>query len=465
MSFFDWVRGTPTPAPAPAPAATQVPTSHWDVDIAGRLPVNVRDRVVQIGDAAPCGGGAAAQGQPEVGGALASWYASQGFIGHQLAALMAQHWLVLKACAMPARDAVRNGWRVVAEGEPLSNTDTLKIKQADDAMGIKRVLQEWLTKGRIFGVRIAIPDIEYEDPKTAWENPFNPDGVRPGSFKGWIQVDPYWCIPESPGVDPAKPGFYEPTYWVIQGQRYHKSHLVIYRHGQLADYLKPSYLYGGIPLPQLIAERVYGAERSANECPLLVLTKRTVIYKTDLERALSNWERLQERTRQFIEFWNNNGIRVIDKESDEHQQFDTALGDVDSLVMSQYQLVSAVAEVPATKLLGTSPKGFNATGEHEQGSYHESLESIQENDLQRLLSRHYLLMAKSLQIDTTQTLLTVAWQPLAVPTYADQAAARAAGRTALGALVTAGIVDVAEARQHLAQDEDFAAVITQEKDI
>ena len=73
-------------------------------------------------------------------------------------------------------------------------------------------------------------------------------------------------------------------------------------------------------------------------------------------------------------------------------------------------------------------------------------------------------MAKSLQIDTTQTLLTVAWQPLAVPTYADQAAARAAGRTALGALVTAGIVDVAVARQHLAQDEDFAAVITQDEE-
>ena len=30
--------------------------------------------------------------------------------------------------------------------------------------------------------------------------------------------------------------------------------------------------------------------------------------------------------------------------------------------MTQYQLAASVANVPATKLLGTQPKGFNATG-------------------------------------------------------------------------------------------------------
>ena len=58
--------------------------------------------------------------------------------------------------------------------------------------------------------------------------------------------------------------------------------------------------------------------------------------------------------------------------------------------MSQYQLVAAAANVPATKLLGTTPKGFNATGEYEEASYHEELESIQANDLSRLLARHHL---------------------------------------------------------------------------
>lgn len=48
--------------------------------------------------------------------------------------------------------------------------------------------------------------------------------------------------------------------------------------------------------------------------------------------------------------------------------------------MTQYQLVSAIAGIPATKLLKTTPKGFNATGEFEDKDYKQSLLDIQEND-------------------------------------------------------------------------------------
>ena len=63
--------------------------------------------------------------------------------------------------------------------------------------------------------------------------------------------------------------------------------------------------------------------------------------------------------------------------------------------MTQYQLVAAAAGVPATKLLGTSPKGFNATGEFEESSYGEELESIQQHDLSPLVNRHHLLLIRS----------------------------------------------------------------------
>ena len=62
-----------------------------------------------------------------------------------------------------------------------------------------------------------------------------------------------------------------------------ESHFVILRGPEVSDILKPSYLYGGLPLTQLILERVYGAERTANEAPMLALTKRLVVrYMEDL---------------------------------------------------------------------------------------------------------------------------------------------------------------------------------------
>lgn len=51
-------------------------------------------------------------GVPE---AVAGWFLSQTFIGYQFCALLAQHWLVDKACSMPAKDAVRQGYEVDVE--------------------------------------------------------------------------------------------------------------------------------------------------------------------------------------------------------------------------------------------------------------------------------------------------------------------------------------------------------------
>lgn len=63
--------------------------------------------------------------------------------------------------------------------------------------------------------------------------------------------------------------------------------------------------------------------------------------------------------------------------------------------MTQYQLVAAIAEVPSTKLLGTSPKGFGASGEYEEASYREFLEGIQAK-LDFMLRRHHQLSMKSI---------------------------------------------------------------------
>jgi len=42
------------------------------------------------------------------------------------------------------------------------------------------------------------------------------------------------------------------------------------------------YMYGGIPVSQRIMERVYAAERTANEGPLLAMSKRTNVWLTNM---------------------------------------------------------------------------------------------------------------------------------------------------------------------------------------
>lgn len=385
-----------------------------------------------------------------------AYFAAGGFIGYSQCALLAQNWLIDKACTMPARDAARNGFEIIVEDGTEVEPDVLdKLKKMDERMHLKRHMVELVRFSRIFGIRIAMFDVDSTDPEY-YEKPFNPDGVTKGSYRGITQIDPYWITPEldiRAASDPAAQDFYEPTWWRINSRRVHRSHLVIVRTCEVPDILKPTYYYGGIPLPQRIAERVYASERTANEAPMLALTKRTTAIHTDIAQAISNQDKFDERMNVWVRYRDNYGVKIMG-EQEVIEQFDTSLNDLDAVIMTQYQLVAAIAEIPATKLLGTSPKGFNATGEFEEASYHEMLESIQEHDLTALVNRHHLLCIRSEVAPDKPFNTSVAWKPVDSPTAAELAELNNKKSMTDQNLVNAGAITPMEARDRLINDPD-----------
>lgn len=381
------------------------------------------------------------------------WYANQTFIGYQVAAIIAQHWLIDKACTMPGRDAMRHGYDLtVNDGSDVNPEVMNKIGQLDKFYGIHNHAVQFVRFNRMFGIRIALFKVKSNDPRY-YTKPFNPDGIKPGSYEGIVQVDPYWITPEldqDAAANPAAINFYEPTWWRIDGIRYHRSHLIVIKNGEVADILKPTYLYGGIPLPQKIAERVYAAERTANEAPMLAMTKRTTIWHMDMTKAVANQAAFEKKMSWFSRMRDNYGVKAMGID-DVAEQFDTSLNDLDAVIMTQYQIVAAIAEVPATKLLGTSPKGFNATGEFESDSYHEFLESIQTHDIQPLLERHYLILSRSENLGVD---LDISWNPVDSPTAEEQAQINLVKAQTGNALVTSGAIDGVDERERIIMDKD-----------
>lgn len=396
-------------------------------------------------------------GIPEV---QALWYGSQGFIGYQLCALLAQNWLVNKACLIPARDAIRKGYKFTVNDGLGVGPDVLDaIAKANKRYRLNRSLVEYVKMGRVFGIRIALCVVESDDPDY-YVKPFNPDAITPGSYRGITQIDPYWCVPElttASAGNPASLDFYEPTYWIVNNQRYHKSHLVIMRGPEVADILKPSYLYGGLSVPQMIYERVYAAERTANEAPQLALTKRAMIFYTDVAKALANQAAFEQRLQTWAAFRDNYGVKIADAEADKIEQHDTALSDLDAVIMTQYQIVAAAANIPATKLLGTTPKGFNATGDYEAESYHEELESIQVNDMEPLIDRHLVCLVRSEiapRFGLQPFAVDCTWEPLDSLSSAEVATInKTKAETAKILAVDIGAIDGQEVRNALTADE------------
>lgn len=385
------------------------------------------------------------------------YYAGQGFIGWQSCAILAQNWLIDKACAMPGKDAVRHGYDItVNDGTDVDPKIFDAVRRLDKKMKIKQECIQFEKFKNVFGIRHALFLVDGID----YEAPFNPDGVRPGSYKGIAQIDPYWITPElseNAAANPASPDFYDPTWWRVNGRRIHKSHFVIARGSEVPDLLKPSYIYGGLPVPQKIYERVYASERTANEAPMLAMTKRLTVLAVDTSMAMADMNKFYEKMDAWSQLMNNYGIKVIDKEAEEINQFDTSLSDLDAVIMTQYQLVAAAANVPATKLLGTTPKGFNSTGDYEEASYHEELESIQENVLSPLVDRHHLLLMRSFiapKFGIAPISLDLNWLPVDSPTAKEVAETNKVKADTDTALSTTGAIDGFDIRQRLINDRD-----------
>lgn len=451
------------PKPEPATAAPDQRQGTFSTDIAGVMPrsqanvVTLRKAVPTAGEAMDSSTFLADAGQvagvPE---AQFGWYASQSFIGYQACAILAQHWLIDKACSMPARDAIRQGYDVNCDDEAALEV----IHKADKRHGIMGSMREFVQMGRVFGIRIAIYRVDSTDPEY-YEKPFNLDGVTRGSYRGISQVDPLWCSPiltSSSLVDPASQRFYEPEFWLIGGKKYHRSHLAVFIPFPLSDLIKPTYQYGGVSVPQRIYERVYAAERTANEAPQLAMTKRLTVLKVNSSAFFSNLEQAYANLLEWVGLRDNFGVKVIDKEAEDISQFDVSLADLDTVIMTQYQIVAAIANVPATKLMGTTPKGFNSSGEYEEASYREELESIQANDLTPFLERHHAMVLRSAGFEGVTS--TVDWRPLDSPTAAEWATINKTKADTAAVYAGIGAIDGMDVRAQLMADKtsDFHAL-------
>lgn len=336
-----------------------------------------------------------------------NYFTNQSFIGWTTCALMAQHWLISRCCLMPAEDAIRRGYDIVKskedEKEDSSNEDLHKkilkeMKDLDIEFSLDYNMVNQIQFGRVFGIRIAIFKVDTEDDDYYYE-PFNIDAVLPGSYEGITQVDPYWMSPmldvES-SSDPMAIHFYEPTWWNVAGKMVHRTHMVIYRTEEVADTLKSAYIYGGVPIPQKIYNRVYMAEMISNEIPYLIKTKRTVVVKTNTAAFLGNQAKLTAKMAQINQYWDNHGTRLIDFDDEDMMLLDTSLDKCEEAGLYEYQLVASGAGMTFTQLFGTSPKGWQSTGEYEQDTYRESLVTMQKVALIPLANRHHEIIMKSI---------------------------------------------------------------------
>lgn len=377
------------------------------------------------------------------------WFSNQPFIGWQSCQSIASHWLVSAACEIPVMDATRNGWDVTSNlGKKLNYSDMRKLKKSDKRINIKEKIKEFGVFGRVFGIRVAIFLIDGYD-ALDYEAPFNPDGLKKGCYKGILMPDPQFVVPLVTSNDPADINYYEPEYWQVSGIKYHKSHCVIYRHNNtLGQSLRPSYLYGSIPLPQQIYEQVQQAMIALSEGTKLLMTKRLWVQNGDIAAMIADQHETESRLKYITENRDNHGVQLIDMD-DSISQFETALAGVADTIDQQLQVVAAIARIPVNKLMQSQLKGFASTGESEDRVYTETLESLHDK-LLPLIEKHVLYSAISEGVADTE--LDVSFSPLRTSSDLDRAEINKALAEINRAYLEMGVVDSQEIRDKIIVD-------------
>lgn len=390
---------------------------------------------------------------------------SYSFIGWQACALLYQNPYIKKACEIPARDAVAVDYKIqyahVDKDQDESTDDTKEQeildnlkKISDKEMKIKALVRDANVFKKVYGQIVLIPTFN-TDMDEAMGKEYTPSAIKKGTYTGLVAVQPFWItyqLNADAVATPTAKDFYEPEYYIVRGnKKIHKSWVIKLTNGAMPDILKPVYYYGGVPLTQQIFERVFCAEKTANEAPKLALTKRLTVIDGSVENLVANPESAFSTMQNVLDWRDNMGL-LIKNPGDNVAQLDTSLTDFDSLIMTQYQLVAAIAEMPATKLMKTQLKGLANTGDYEMRDYSQSLVEIQENDFTTIMDKHFEYLTLSEYGKIIE--VNIVWNPIDTPSEKEKAEIESVQAQTDAAYVQMGAIDASEVRDTLRTNDD-----------
>lgn len=355
------------------------------------------------------------------------------WIGWLTCATLAQHPLISRACSIPGEDAVAVGYNIAFSNDDAKEDEqeAKRVIKLSKRMGINQSLRKFDANKRIFGIGICIPCFESDSEqgklyiKKMLENPFNIDAVTKNDIRytGMKVVDPYWLSPqfnEESGFNPISKNFYNPEYWQIgsTNTKIHRSWCITFVNTIVADVMKPTYYYGGIPLPQMLMRRVYSADKVADEAQMLAMSKRLLVVDANIQKLIAK-PKEAAKVMDAIKYARDNWGVYFKNPNSAVQQVDTYITEFNQLIMTQYQLVASIAQIPAPKLLKVMPTGFSDVSELVWKDYAQHIGSIQEDEYEPILDMHYMILfakegKKNIDFE-------ISFNPVDIPTLMEKA--------------------------------------------
>lgn len=188
-------------------------------------------------------------------------------------------------------------------------------------------------------------------------------------------IEPWQAAPvQVNSFNPLKNNYMEPDLWWVLGaaSSVHKTRLIPVVFYSVPDLIKPLYNYLGLPLSFYMKNYVSNADTVRQSISDLVLRFRTKIIKTTAQKIAD--PQTQARVK-YMNATSNNLATLLLAKDEEWIETVTSLSGMDNLLSQMYELMTASTRgIPVTKLLGLSPRGFNATGEYDENNFYDVID-------------------------------------------------------------------------------------------
>jgi phage-related protein (TIGR01555 family) len=336
------------------------------------------------------------------------------------------------------------------------------IVNALDEFGVRDALRKVAELDSFFGRAQILIDIDHGkgaelvDEVRKLPLVVSPETIKKGSLKGFRVVEPIWTTPYSYNAsDPTAPDFYKPRAWFVLGKMIHSSRLLTFVSREVPDLLKPAYNFGGMALSQLMEPYVYQWLRTRNAVSDLIHNFSIVALKTNmaalLEGATGAGKGLLDRATLFTKNRDNQGLMLLDKETEELEQHAVPLSGLDALQAQAQEHMAAPSHIPLVKLLGITPTGLNASSEGEIKVFYDYVRALQ----QSFFAEHLKTIIEVIQLHLFGRIddaITFEFVPLTSPSVKELSEMRKSDAESGVRYIEAGVIDPAEERERLMAD-------------
>ena len=336
--------------------------------------------------------------------------------------------------------------------------EEIKIIEAElKRLNVRSLFCEAATKDGWFGrCQIFIDLGSLNDADLKYPLLLNQFTIKKDSLRNLKIIEPITTYPAAyNSAWPLKQDYYIPSSWWVYGQEVHTTRMLTFISRPLPDLLKPVFNFSGISLSQLAEPYVDYWLSTRDSVGKLLRNFSTSVLSTNMQGVLQgeNYETFLMRAQLYNALRDNQGLMLLDKETEEFTKHETSLAGLDKLEAQAQEHMAAVAKTPLVILLGITPSGLNSSDEQGLRIYYDYVADQQEK-----LFRHNLeTLIKVVMLSKFGEIIediTFDFVSLMSMTEKERALIHKSDAEEAQVYVTLGVVSTTEVRSKLANDPD-----------